>query len=423
MKIKTMKKSYEEVLAIPHRERPLPKPQALFFRWLLKTLSVGELKKVHFTCEEIDMDRLGEGEPCLILMNHSSFLDLKIASTILYPRSFHIVCTADGFVGKEWLMRSIGCIPTFKFITDLTLVKHMVYATRELKSSVLMFPEASYSFDGTATPLPESLGKCIRLLKVPVVVIHNDGGFLYDPLYNGLQLRKTDVKATMRYLLSPEEIQRMKPAEINEILRKEFTFDHFRYQQEHHIRIIESFRADHLNRVLYRCPHCMTEGKMEGKGIHLTCHACGKVYELTEEGYMRALEGVTEIPHIPDWYQWEREQVRKEILDGTYRLDIPVTIRVMVNTDCVYEVGEGRLVHTTEGFHLTGCDGKLDYVQKPQSSYSLYADYYWYELGDMISIGTPEIQYYCFPEEGVDVAARTRLAAEELYQMTVGKKR
>jgi hypothetical protein len=35
---------------------------------------------------------------------------------------------------------------------------------RKQDSSVLMLPEASYSFDGTATPLPESLGKCIKLL-------------------------------------------------------------------------------------------------------------------------------------------------------------------------------------------------------------------------------------------------------------------
>ena len=30
---------------------------------------------------------------------------------------------------------------------------------------ILMYPEASYSFDGTATPLPESLGKCKNYTK------------------------------------------------------------------------------------------------------------------------------------------------------------------------------------------------------------------------------------------------------------------
>ena len=34
---------------------------------------------------------------------------------------------------------------------------------------------------------------------------------------------------------------------------------------------------------------------------------------------------------------------------------------------------------------------------KPLASYSLYSDFNWYELGDMISIGNNGIQYYCFP--------------------------
>ena len=112
--------------------------------------------------------------------------------------------------------------------------------------------------------------------------------------------------------------------------------------------------------------------------------------------------------------------MRRELAEGTYRLDVPVVIRVLVDTRSLYTVGEGRLVHTKEGFHLTGCDGKIDYFQKPASSYSLYADYFWYELGDMICIGTPDRLFYCFPTAGGDVAAKTRLAAEELYKMQSG---
>ena len=162
---------------------------------------------------------------------------------------------------------------------------------------------------------------------------------------------------------------------------------------------------------------------MLGKGTGLSCGNCGKKYELTELGYMEAVEGETEFPHIPHWYRWERECVRKDLEEGTYQLDVAVDICMMVNTKCVYRVGSGRLHHDVEGFHLTGCDGKLDYFQKPSSSYSLYSDYYWYELGDMICIGNTEVLYYCFPTEGGDVVAKTRLAAEELYKLTREKGR
>ena len=418
MKIKVTDKSYEEVMALPREEHRKPLKPSIFFRTLLKLLSSADLKATNFHCRSIGMERLGADEPCLILMNHSSFIDLKIASTILYPRPFNIVCTSDGFVGKEWLMRHLGCIPTQKFVSDLGLVRDMVYTVKELHSSVLMYPEASYSFDGTATPLPESIGKCVKMLGVPLVMIRTYGAFARDPLYNGLQLRKVDVSADMEYLLSPQEIAKASTAEINALLAERFSFDNFRDQQEQQIRITEPFRADGLNRVLYKCPHCGKEGDMTGKGTTLTCNSCGKTYLLTETGFLEAQEGETEFSHIPDWYRWERSCVRQELLDGSYRLDIPVRICMLVDSRSIYRVGEGRLIHTREGFHLSGCEGRLDYRQKPTSSYSLYSDYFWYELGDMICIGNSKALYYCFPTGQQDVVAKTRLAAEELYKLT-----
>ena len=367
------------------------------------------------------MERLKEDEPCLILMNHSSFIDLKIASTILASRPFNIVCTSDGFVGKEWLMRHIGCIPTQKFVMDVSLLRDMRYAIQELHNSILLFPEASYSFDGTATALPKSVGKCLKFLDVPVVMIRTQGAFLRDPLYNNLQLRKVNVSAEIEYLLSPQDIKEKSVEALNEILSKQFEFDHFSWQQQNGVKVSEPFRADYLNRVLYKCPGCHTEGKMLGKGITLTCSTCHKAYELTEEGFLNAKKGPTEFKHVPDWYKWQRQCVKEELMNQTYHLEVPVRIYTMVDTKAIYAVGEGILSHTNEGFHLTGCEGTLDYTQKPQASYSLYADYYWYEMGDVICIGNKQILYYCFPTTGEDVVAKARLATEELYKMVTEK--
>ena len=453
MKKKTAKMGYEEVLALPVPAHEKPVRQRLLFRLILFVLSIWDLWATRFTYRTVGLEKLGKEEPCLVLMNHSSFIDLKIASRLLVTRPFHVICTSDGFVGKRWLMRLIGCIPTRKFMMDVTLVRDMVYVVRELKSSILMFPEASYSFDGTQTPLPDSLGKCLKLLKVPVVMIRTSGAFARDPLYNNLQLRKVRVSAEVEYLLSPEEIAKKSPQELNDILQEKFTFDYFRWQQENKVRVKESFRADGLNRMLYKCPRCREEGKMLGQGTRITCRHCGKVYELTEYGYLRTVtdedgciayrtgeeagendssdlkedagicgsvwkhDEEMEFTHIPDWYRWERECVRQELTAGTYRLEVPVVIYMMVNTDCIYQVGEGTLIHSREGFRLTGCDGKLEYTQEPTASYSLYSDFYWYEIGDVICIGDARAQYYCFPQNCGDIVAKTRLATEELYKL------
>ena len=128
-------------------------------------------------------------------------------------------------------------------------------------------------------------------------------------------------------------------------------------------------------------------------------------------GQLAAKGAETEYPHIPDWYKWQRECVRKELEDGTYLLDTDVEIGIQVNLNGISMIGDGHLTHSLEGFHLTGADGKLDYVQSPIFSHTLYADYYWYEIGDVIGIGDNEFSYFCFPKKNVSVT-KARLATE-----------
>ncbi len=417
MKIKVTDKSYAEVMALPKTKRQKPITPNLFWRTLLKLVSLPALIKTGFKCEKVGMEKLGKKEPALVLMNHSGFIDLEIVVSVLFPRKFNIITTSDAFIGMDWLMRHIGCVPTNKFTSDAGLVRDMMHIVKKQKNSVVLFPEASYSFDGTATTLPDSTGALAKLLKVPLIMIKTEGAFHHTPLYNDLIVRHNKVSATMTYLLSPEQIESMSPDEINDVIEEQFSFDHFKWQLDN--RIIEDHpkRAEKLNRVLYKCPHCLTEGKTVGKGTTLTCTACGKVYEMDEYGQMRAKDGVTEISHIPDWYKWERSCVRKEIERGEYSLSCDVDIMMTVDTKNLYRVGEGHLTHNFNGFVLDGCDGQLHYGHKPLCSHSLYSDFYWYEIDDVICIGNSDYMYYCFPKGVGDVVAKTRLAAEEIYKI------
>ena len=419
MKITTKNLSYSAVMAKKRPKHRNPLRPNLLLQLVVRVLAIFDLLPTGFTYACHGMEKISKKEPCLILMNHSSFIDLKIASRIFFPRRYGIVCTSDGFVGfgMELLMRLLGCIPTRKFVTDVSLIKDMEYLLKKKKCSVLMYPEASYSFDGTATPLPRKMGVLMKKLGVPVVTVIAQGAFARDPLYNCLQKRKVKVRADVTCLATAEEIKSMSVAQLDALLDEAFSFDNFKWQQENHICIDEPFRADGLNRILYRCPHCQTEGKTEGKGTQFTCHNCGKTYTLSEYGKLIPESGEAAFTHIPDWYEWQRQQVRKELEAGTYRLEAKVKIGMMVDYNAIYMVGDGMLVHDTNGFRLTGCDGQLNYSQSPLASYGLYADYYWYEIGDVICIGDHDALYYCFPEGCNDVVAKTRLAAEELYKL------
>ena len=415
MKIRTKRLSYEQVTALPRPKHMNPMRPHPFFRGLIRVLSMPTLLKTRFTVRRERMELVGK-QPCFILMNHSSFTDLKIAYGIFFPRPLCIVSTTDSYVGKRWLMPLIGCIPTQKFVSDLTLVRDMKYALQEKKCHVLMFPEAGYSLDGRKTVLPRGLGAILKRFKVPVVTVTTWGAFARDPLYNCLQIRKVQVSADVKCLLTPEEIEDKSIAELDAMIDAAFAFDQFAWQRDNRVAITEDFRADGLHRVLYHCPCCGTEGKMEGKGTRLTCHACGQVHEMDEYGQLHCTTGETRFSHIPAWYDWQREQVRAALENGSYRLDADVSIGMMVDHKALYMVGDGRLVHDENGFTLTGCEGKLHYEQSPLASHSLNVDYHWYEIGDVISIGNKEALYYCFPKGNVSVT-KTRIAAELLYEM------
>ena len=416
MKTVTKVKSYDEVMALPRLKHFNPVRPSRFLGAVVRLISAPTLWKTKFSYTTEGMEKVGK-KPCLILMNHSSFTDMKPAFGIFYPKPMSFVTATDGFIGILGpLMRWLGCIPTQKFVGDISLIRDMEYALKKKKSNVVMYPEASYSFDGTATPLPRRMGVLLKKLGVPVVTVITQGAFARDPLYNMLQLRKVKVSAHVKCLFTPEELKEKSVAEIDEALDEAFSFDNFAWQRDNGIIIDSPTRADGLHRILYKCPHCGKEGDMEGKGISITCHACGKVWEMDELGQMHAKEGETEFSHIPDWYKWERAEVRKELENGTYLLDTDVKIAMMVDYKAIYMVGEGHLTHDENGFKLTGCDGKLNYEQGPVACYGLYADYHWYEIADMIGFGNQDALYYCFPEKGVSVA-KARMAVEELYKL------
>ena len=416
MKIKMREMTYDQVLDLPRLKHRRPRKPSRLLAAVAWLLSRPTLKRIGFTYTAERMELVGK-QPCLILMNHSSFTDMKLAYGIFYPRRMGIVTSVDAMTGMLGrLMRWLGCTPTHKYVSDISLISDIKYMLKKNRTSVLMYPEAGYSFDGRATTLPRGLGILIKRLGVPVVTVITEGAFHRDPLYNMLQIRDVKVTARVRCIATPEEIGEKSVAELDALVDEAFSFDNFAWQRDNRISVSEPFRADGLQRILYKCPRCNAENQMEGKGTRLTCHACTKSWEMDEYGQLGALDGETEYPHIPDWYAWQRECVRRELEEGTYLLDEEVDIVMQVNLDSVCRIGTGRLLHTLDGFRLTGAQGKLDYRQSALFSHTLYSDYYWYELGDVIGIGDNEFSYFCFPKRNVSVT-KARLATEELYKM------
>jgi len=408
------RKPYQKVMAAKPPKHKLPtapfKPSVDLVR---KIFLNPEVISDPYELKTVNMERAGNG-PWLILMNHSSVYDVKIVYDILKDKDISPVVTAEAAAGRGIVVKLSGGIVAKKYISEIYLIKDMVHALKENKSNILMYPEAGCSLDGTSLKLHKSFGSLFKLLKVPVVMITGYGTFLHTPTFNTPYKRKSPVHVTMECLLTPEEIAEKSKDEINEIVEKAFVYDQFKWQYDNKIKITESTRAEGLERVLYKCPHCMAEFKNVSTQTVLECTACGKKYEMTEYGQMKAIDGKTEFSHIPDWFAWERKCVVDEIAAGTYSYDCDGDIAVLRDMKALYIVGKGHLHSDLNGITVTSDDGEINVHHAPLSTYSIACDYKMQYWGDSISIGDVNTQYYLLTDKKSGVA-KVKLAAEEIY--------
>ena len=276
----------------------MPKRQNAFYKGLVYNISRFILRFIvrgGTSLEKIGVD--GLKPPYILLCNHTQFVDFFTSFKAVHPYKFNNIATLDGFVGFEKVMDELGCACHRKYTTDMGLVRACNKVLHEYGDILCMYPEARYSNVGTTGIIPEVVGKLVKKNKVPVVVLLNHGHYLNAPFWDFRQYRKVPFKSTMKLVLNVEDIEKMSADEINQVIQKELAYDDHRWQKENNIKITEDFRADGLNKVLYKCPHCMTEGKTVGKGIYLTCEECGKKWEYTELGELKAVEGETEFSH------------------------------------------------------------------------------------------------------------------------------
>ena len=125
MKINTRNLPYEEVLKLPRLKHKTPMKPSRFLATVVRVASAPTLWKTRFSYTTERMELVGD-EPCLILMNHSSFTDMKLAFGIFYPKPLGIVTSVDAMSGiLGVLMRFLGCTPTHKYVTDLTLIRDL----------------------------------------------------------------------------------------------------------------------------------------------------------------------------------------------------------------------------------------------------------------------------------------------------------
>lgn len=250
------------------------------------------------------------------------------------------------------------------------------------------------------------------------MILITKGHHLDSPVWN-LSKRKNRVEAIMRQVITKEEIENLSIEEVDKRISQHFVYDDYAWQKNNKIKIKYKKRAEGLHKVLYKCPCCKEEFKMDSKDNLIFCKACSKQYILDEYNQIKAINGHTEFSHIPDWYKWEREEVKKEIIAGKYEVEDIVDVDSLPNSKGFINAGEGKLKHDSNGFTLDFTqEGKMIKLEKSvKSMYSIHVEYNYNNKGDCIDLSTLEDTYYIYFKSHKNIVTKIHFATEELYKL------
>ena len=173
--------------------------------------------------------------PMIVVANHNCDLD---------PVMVGLACPHMYFVASEHIFRK----PTIAWLLEVFLSpiarrKGSVDASTvmEIRSrikaghSIAIFPEGNRSLDGRTGVIHPTTGKLIKAFGATLVTYHLEGGFFTTPRW-GFGIRKGKMTGRPVGVYPKDELKKMKPEEILELVLRDLYVDPYITQQKEKVR-------------------------------------------------------------------------------------------------------------------------------------------------------------------------------------------
>ena len=410
-----MEKEYKQI----DMSKPVKKPN-LFWKLVMKLLTFF-FSGPFATKTKITKHNFKDfKEPGIIISNHGSFVDMSNLTMAMFPHLPCYVVAIDEMLGREWIMRQIGCFPKRKFTTDLAMIRTMNNIINKEKNWLALYPEARWSFAGINEDIGESIGKMVKLCKCRVVVVNQKGNFLRSPQWNKHPYRKVRNYVDIYEVVTKEEALTLSADEIQRRIEEKFSYDDYKWQANNKVAITSKYRAHNIHHILYKCSHCGCEGHMHSNRTILWCDKCNTSWEMDEYGLLKQQNnGESKFELVSDWYRWERQEVNKEVENGTYYFEDEVRLEKLINSRIQFRpIGNVKLTHSEKGFILDGTldDGTPFHLEKPcLSTRSAHVEFNYKGRGNCVDIATLEETWFAFPlNKGANIC-KFNFATEALF--------
>ena len=345
----------------------------------------------------VDMKKYRK-EPLLVLVNHASRFDYAFVQGALGKRKYNFVAAEEEFHRTKFktVFKLGHAIPKKSFVPDLNAIRGVKTILTQTKNGcVAICPCGLSTVSGAQQPIIPGVGKMVKHFGVRVLAIRIHGAYLVCPKFD-LKERKGHVEVELDELFSPEDLAKYTAEELDlKIDQALFTDDYeWNATRQHSYKRKDKKYAEHMEQILYKCPKCGTEMEMWGHDNIIECKHCGNGATLDDK-YNLVPIGDSVIPENPRiWYDWERREMRKAVLDPDFVMEEHVTLGMQPKYGYVkhglqsYPVGEGIVRIDRNGLTYTGTrDGKEWEVFIPRDRL--------YTLTEAFSVRTQAENFLC----------------------------
>ncbi len=295
-------------------------------------------------------------EPLLVIGNHTSFYDFLYMARILYPHRISFVVAAKyfRFPGLSLVFRLARSIPKNLYSADIRTVARTISIIKQ-GGIVGIYPEGQISLGGITLPLPDGIGKLVKRLGVPVVMVKTYGGGFVDPPWSNRH-RRGIVESHVSIVLTKEQVQMYSLEAIDEALKDALAANQYHWQAQNGYEYRGKELTDGLTNLLYICPNCHKEFTLATSGDKVSCTSCGMNITLYGSGHFKWENTKAYFEHIGDWYEWEHQEEKKAVLaDENFSYDVPVELAMYRREgDGIEAVGNGIMTITRELYEYRG---------------------------------------------------------------------
>ena len=297
--------------------------------------------------------------PAFIVCPHVSNIDFLLVAVALLPHRPTFVVSQHFMTHPKirWILEKMHVIPKKMFCPDIKTILSIMRA-KESGNLIVLFPEGRLTCFGHSLQVTDGTADLVKKLAVPVYMISEDGAYKSFPKWGKAGFRPGRILVRAEKLLEADAIPAMSLNEVQAVLERAVLHDEDKLFPD--VRYRCKSPALGLDGILYKCPSCLAEFRMETDARHIRCTACGFEAEL-DETYR--LHGAP-FTHINDWYFWQ-----ESLLDLAIPLESE-TVLAAVGPDGNMDknAGAGRIYMDRDAIRYTGtCFGKpLAFTEKTE---------------------------------------------------------